>query len=69
MVDDRVMEQQTVEVSRDRVIVQCRGERNALPSGQVVEILRQWAAKENLTLSGWFRRWSPPAASSVAGDP
>ena len=54
MVGNLVTERQTVEVNRDRVIVQCRGKHNAVPNGAVIKILRRWAANENLTLAGWF---------------
>ena len=45
-----VMERWTVEVNRDRVIVQVRGKFNARAGGEVLDILRRWAAEENLSL-------------------
>ena len=49
-----VMERWTVEVNRDRVIVQVRGKFNARAGGEVLDILRRWAAKENLSLATGF---------------
>ena len=54
VVGARVRERQTVEVRRDRLIVQCRGERNKWPGRETVEILRRWAAKENRNLTTWL---------------
>ena len=49
-----VMERWTVEVNRDRVIVQVRGKFNARAGGEVLDILRRWAAEENLSLATGF---------------
>ncbi len=46
-----VMERWTVEVNRDRVIVQVRGRCNARAGEEVLEVLRRWAARENLSVS------------------
>lgn len=41
----------TIEVSRQRVIVQCRGKRNALPEPQERDVLKRWAEQEKLGLA------------------
>ena len=50
-VDSLVIQRWTVEVNRDRVIVQVRGECNAQAGGEVLEVLRRWAARENLSVA------------------
>jgi hypothetical protein len=42
---------QTVEVNSHRVIVQCRGKFNALPTPQEVEMLQRWATEQRLQAS------------------
>jgi hypothetical protein len=42
----------SIEVNRQRVIVQCRGRFNALPTPQDMEMLRRWATAERLVISG-----------------
>ena len=45
-----VQKRQTVEVSGGRVIVQCRGKCNRLPSETEKQILRRWAQRERLEI-------------------
>ena len=47
-VGDLVMERLTVEVSRDRVIMQVRGKCNAPAGREALDVLRRWAKRENL---------------------
>jgi len=54
LVGDLVMERRTVEVNRDRVIVQVRGKCNAPAGGEALDVVRRWAKKENLTLAAWI---------------
>ena len=49
-------ERWTAEVSRDRVIVQVRGKCNEPPRAEVLEVLRDWAARERLSLAAWLGR-------------
>ena len=49
---DGLEKRQTIEVNRQRVIVQCRGRFNALPTPQDIEVLRRWATAERLMISG-----------------
>ena len=49
-------ERWTVEVNRERVIVQVRGKRNATARGEVLDVLRDWAARERLSLAAWLGR-------------
>jgi hypothetical protein len=49
---DSIEKRQTIEVNRQRVIVQCRGRFNARPTPQDVEMLRRWATAERLVISG-----------------
>lgn len=46
---------QTLEVSRQGVIVQCRGRLNRLPTTAEFEIVRRWAAFAGLTISPYVR--------------
>ena len=46
-----VTERWTVEVNRDRVIVKVRGKCNAPAQGEVIQLLRRWAAREKLFLA------------------
>lgn len=46
---------QTVEVSRQGVIVQCRGRLNRLPTAAEFEIVRRWAGAAGLTISPYVR--------------
>ena len=48
---DGIERQQTVEVTRQRVIVQSRGKRNRKASDRERGVLRRWAAREGLTIS------------------
>lgn len=42
---------QTIELNRNRVIVQCRGKFNARPTPQEAEALRRWATEQRLQVS------------------
>ena len=53
-VGDLVTGRWTVELGRRREIVQARGEYNAPARGEVLDVLRHWAARENLTLADWL---------------
>jgi hypothetical protein len=46
---------QTVEVTRQGVIVQCRGRLNRLPTAAEFEIVRRWAEVASLTISPYVR--------------
>ncbi len=44
----------TIELSRQNVIIQARGRRNAQPERQDMEILRRWATEQNLHLGTYL---------------
>ncbi|MEZ6038503.1 MAG: PcfJ domain-containing protein, partial [Planctomycetota bacterium] len=44
----------TVELSRQRVIVQARGKHNRTPEPQELDVLRRWAEQEELTLATYL---------------
>jgi len=46
---------QTVEVTRQRVIVQCRGKQNRLPTPAEFDVIKEWARYAGLTLSPYVR--------------
>lgn len=46
-----VRRRQTIQVTRDRHIVQCRGRGNKLPSAAEANIVRRWAAAQSLVIS------------------
>jgi hypothetical protein len=48
---DGIEKRQTIEVNRNRAIVQCRGKFNALPAPRDIEMLRRWATAERLQVS------------------
>lgn len=49
---------QTVEVTRDGQIVQCRGFGNRLPTRQEYDVLARWARKAHLTISPYVHHES-----------
>lgn len=51
---DGLEKRQTVEVSRQGVIVQSRGKLNALPKQQDLDVLRRWAEREGLALATYL---------------
>jgi hypothetical protein len=46
---------QTIEVTRDRMIVQCRGKQNRLPSAAEFDVVKKWAGMAGLILSPYVR--------------
>ena len=46
---------QTIEVTRDRMIVQCRGKQNRLPSAAELDVVKKWAGLTGLILSPYVR--------------
>jgi len=52
---DGVEKRQTIEVTRDRVIVQCRGKQNRLPTSAEFDVVREWARGAGLMLSPYVR--------------
>ena len=50
-----VEKRQTLELSADRVIVQCRGRHNRLPTAPELDIVRKWAAAAGLIVSPYVR--------------
>lgn len=46
---------QTIEVTKQGTIVQCRGRQNRLPSAGELEIVRRWAEAADLTISPYVR--------------
>jgi PcfJ-like protein len=50
-----VEKRQTVEVTHERVIVQCRGKQNRLPTPSEFDVIREWARFAGLTLSPYVR--------------
>jgi hypothetical protein len=46
---------QTIEVTRDRVIVQCRGKQNRLPTAAEFDVVKKWARLAGLTVSPYVR--------------
>jgi hypothetical protein len=46
---------QTIEVTRDRMIVQCRGKQNRLPSAAELDVVKKWAGMAGLILSPYVR--------------
>jgi hypothetical protein len=51
---DGTEKRQTVEVSRNKVIVQSRGKYNALPNEQELQMLGRWATEQGLQLSRYI---------------
>ena len=55
-VDKQVVEKrQTIEVTSDRVIVQCRGKHNRLPTTAEFDVVKEWARSAGLMLSPYVR--------------
>ena len=52
--DGAVRKLQTVEVSRQRVIVQSRGRRNELPGAREMDALRRWASGAELSVATYL---------------
>jgi hypothetical protein len=50
-----VEKHQTIELTRDRFIVQCRGKQNRLPSAAEFNVLKAWARLAGLNLSPYVR--------------
>lgn len=50
-----VEKRQTIEVTRERVIVQCRGRQNRLPTSAEFDVVKEWARLAGLTLSPYVR--------------
>ena len=50
-----VEKRQTIEVTRQRTIVQSRGKANRLPTARELNVLRRWADTNNLTLSSFVQ--------------
>jgi hypothetical protein len=50
-----VEKRQTIELTRDRVIVQCRGKQNRLPTRAELDIVNEWARYAGLILSPYVR--------------
>jgi hypothetical protein len=50
-----VEKRQTVEVTHERVIVQCRGKQNRLPTPSELGVIKEWARLAGLTLSPYVR--------------
>ncbi len=46
---------QTIEVTRDGVVVQCRGKQNRLPTPAELDVVREWARLAGLSLSPYVR--------------
>jgi hypothetical protein len=46
---------QTIEVTREGVVVQCRGKQNRLPTPAELDVVREWARYAGLTLSPYVR--------------
>lgn len=46
---------QTIELTRGRVIVQCRGRQNRLPTPAELDVVKAWAREAGLTLSPYVR--------------
>jgi hypothetical protein len=46
---------QTIEVTRDRMIVQCRGRQNQLPTAAELDVVKEWARLAGLILSPYVR--------------
>jgi len=42
---------QTIELNSDRIIVQCRGRQNRLPTPAELDVLKAWARFAGLSLS------------------
>jgi hypothetical protein len=49
------LKRQTIELSRDRVIVQCRGKNNCLPTQAEFSIVKEWARLAGLGISPYVR--------------
>lgn len=52
---DGLEKRQTIEVTRDRVIVQCRGKQNRLPTAAEFDVVKEWARGAGLMLSPYVR--------------
>jgi hypothetical protein len=50
-----VEKRQTIELTRDRVIVQCRGKQNRLPTPAELDVVKKWAGFAGLILSPYVR--------------
>jgi hypothetical protein len=46
---------QTIEVTRDRMIVQCRGKQNRLPTSAELDVVKDWARYAGLIVSPYVR--------------
>jgi hypothetical protein len=46
---------QTIEVTRDGMIVQCRGKQNRLPTPAELDVIREWARHAGLSVSPYVR--------------
>ncbi len=51
----RTEKRQTIELSRDHVIIQCRGKQNRLPTPPELDIVKEWARLAGITLSPYVR--------------
>ena len=49
-----VEKRQTIDVSRQRVIVESRGKYNELPNQQELRVLRRWADQEGLLIATYL---------------
>jgi len=50
-----VEKRQTIEVTREGVIVQCRGKQNRLPTPAELDVIKAWARHAGLTISPYVR--------------
>lgn len=50
-----VEKRQTIEVTRDRIIVQCRGKQNRLPTAAELAVVKEWARLAGLIVSPYVR--------------
>lgn len=50
---------QTIEVSKDKTVVQCRGKRNLLPTAAEFDIIQRWSTTAGLEIAPYLNSWVP----------
>lgn len=55
-----IQKRQTIEVSYDKTVVQCRGKHNSLPTATEFNVLQRWSSTAGLTIAPYLVNWISP---------
>ena len=52
-----IQKHQTIEVSYDKTVVQCRGKRNGLPTAAEFNVIQRWSSTAGLAIAPYLTNW------------